>query len=172
MLLCVSIMFIFLLTSLVVYYTYIKRKRLSPMAAMIISMTSSMMTSVALGTFLGIFVLEKDLTLPTMIAVSIGMFVGYITGRPVSLIASLEGITAGVMGGMMGAMLGVMVPPNHTEVIICFIDVVYLLVNIVLFRVIAEETNSSKTISKLLKVSYVLVWIGFLVWLNFHFFFN
>ncbi|MGG3560033.1 hypothetical protein ABES03_00020 [Neobacillus rhizosphaerae] len=172
MLLCVSIMFIFLLTSLIVYNTYLLRKRLSPMAAMVISMTSSMLTSVALGTFLGIYILEKDLTLPTIIAVSIGMFIGYITGRPISLIVSLEGMTAGVMGGMMGAMLGVMVPPNNTEVIVCFIDVVYLLVYIVLFRVIAEETNSSKTISKLLPFIFVLVLIGLLVWLNFLFLFN
>jgi hypothetical protein len=172
MLLCVSIMFIFLITSLVVYYTYIKRKCLRPMAVMIISMTSSMMTSIALGTILGIFILEKDLTLPTIIAVSMGMFIGYFTGRPISLLASLEGISAGVMGGMMGAMLGVMVPPHHTEIIICFIDVVYLLVYIVLFRVIAEETNSSKTVSKLLTFIFVLLLIGFLVWLNFLFFFN
>ena len=172
MLLCVSIMFIFLITSLVVYYTYTKRKRLSPMVAMIISMTNSMMTSVALGTFLGIFILEKDLTLPSIIAVSMGMFVGYITGRPVSLIASLEGMTAGVMGGMMGAMLGVMVPPDHIEIMICFIDVVYLLVNMVLFRVISEETNSSRFISMFLHVFFVLVLIGFLVWLNFLYFFN
>lgn len=169
MILCVSFVFICLLTSMIVFYTYIKRKRFRQMTGMMISMVNSMMTSIAIGTILGIYVVDKDLTLPTMIAVTIGLLVGYITGRPISLIAALEGMTAGVMGGMMGAMLGVMVPPNHTEVIICFIVVVDLLVNVVVFRVISEEMNTSNFVSKFLTITLVLVLMGFLAWLNFLF---
>lgn len=159
----------FLLTSLVVSYTYKYRKRFNPMIAMLVSMANSMMTSIVVGTILGIILPDKDLTLPTIIAVSIGMGVGYITGRPVSGIASLEGITAGVMGGMMGAMLGVMVPPNHTEVMVYFIVVVYLMVNIMVFRVMSENIQSSKFVDSLLTVILILVSMGFLVYLNFHF---
>ncbi|MEO2074042.1 MAG: hypothetical protein ABGX20_01300 [Bacillus sp. (in: firmicutes)] len=169
MLLCVSFVFICLLTSMIVFYTYINRKRFSQMTGMMISMVNSMMTSIAIGTILGIYVVDKDLTLPTMIAVTIGMLVGYFTGRPISLIAALEGMTAGIMGGMMGAMLGVMISPNHTEVIICYIVVVDLLLNVVVFRVISEETNTSNFVSKFLTITLVLVLMGFLAWLNFLF---
>lgn len=169
MILCVSFVFICLLTSMIVFYTYINSKRFRQMTGMMISMVNSMMTSIAIGAILGIYVVDKDLTLPTMIAVTIGMLVGYITGRPISLIAALEGMTAGVMGGMMGAMLGVMIPPNHTEVIICFIVVVDLLVNVVMFRVISEEMNTSNFVSKFLTITLVLLLMGFLAWLNFLF---
>ncbi|MDQ1146147.1 putative membrane protein [Bacillus sp. SORGH_AS 510] len=167
MLLFVSFGFICFLTCMIVFYTYINRNRFRQMTGMMISMVNSMISSIAIGTIFGIYVVDKDLTLPTMIAVSIGIIVGYMTGRPISLIAALEGMTAGVMGGMMGAMLGVMIPSNHTEVIICFIVVVDLLVNVVLFRVISEEMNTSKFLSKLLTITLVLVLMGFLTWLNF-----
>ena len=144
MLLSFSITLIFLITCIVVYYTYLKRKYLSSMTGMIVSMTNSLMTGMALGTFLGIFIPDKDLTLPTIIAVSIGMIVGYVTGRPISLIASLDGITAGIMGGMMGTMLGIMLQPKYTQIMIFFIDVIYILVTVVLLRVIDQETKTNQ----------------------------
>lgn len=110
------------------------------MTGMIISMANAMMASMAFGTILGILVPHKDLTIPTMIAVSIGMIVGYVSGRPVSLIASLDGIIAGIMGGMMGTMLGIMLMPTFAQMMILFIDVIYILVTVLLLRVIAKES--------------------------------
>jgi plastocyanin len=98
------------------------------MTGMMISMTNSMMTSIAIGTILATLILNKDLTIPTIVAVLIGMIVGYLNGRPVSLIASLDGLTAGIMGGMMGSMLGVMLQPTSINLMIYFIDIVFVLV--------------------------------------------
>jgi hypothetical protein len=140
MLISVSITIIFLITSIVVYCTFSNRTYISPMTGMIISMANAMMASMAFGTILGILVPHKDLTIPTMIAVSIGMIVGYVSGRPVSLIASLDGIIAGIMGGMMGTMLGIMLMPTFAQMMILFIDVIYILVTVLLLRVIAKES--------------------------------
>ncbi len=144
MLLTVSITLIVLLSSYVVYYTFRNKHRLTCMAGMMISMTNSMMASIAIGTILGTLIQDKDLTIPTIVSVSIGMIVGYITGRPVSLMASLDGLTAGIMGGMMGSMLGVMLQSKSIELMIYFIDIVFVLVIGLLIRIIDEETKTNK----------------------------
>lgn len=135
------------------------------MTGMIISMTNSMMTSISLGTFIGILIQDKDLTTPTIISVSIGMLVGYVTGRSISLIASLDGLTAGIMGGMMGAMLGVMLQPKSTEVMIYFIDVIDVIVNVLLLRVIDEEikTNQKEPSNKKPLIINFIVFVAILV---------
>jgi len=173
MLLFSSISLVFLISILVVYCTYRKRRKLTSMTGMIVSMTNSMMSSAALGTMLGIFITDKDVTFPTIAAVTAGMMAGYLTGRPVSLMASLDGITAGIMGGMMGAMLGVMVQPAHATIMICFIDMIYLVVNVLLLRVILEETKEplfKKTsfLIKCLNFLVLLVFMGILISLNIH----
>jgi predicted lipid-binding transport protein (Tim44 family) len=72
------------------------------------------------------------------------MIVGYVTGRPISLLASLEGIVSGIMGGMMGAMLGVMLQPNSAQIMMAFLDVIYILVAALLLRVIDQEIKTKK----------------------------
>lgn len=114
------------------------------MAGMMISMTNSMMVSIAIGSILGTLIQNKDLTIPTIISVTLGMIVGYITGRPVSLMASIDGLTAGIMGGMMGSMLGVMLQPKSTDVMVYFIDIVFVAVIVLLIRLIDEETKTNK----------------------------
>lgn len=144
MLLYVSITLIVLLASYVSYYTFRNKQRLTCMAGMMIAMTNSMMVSISLGAILGTFIQNKDLTIPTIASVSIGMIVGYLTGRPVSLMASIDGLTAGIMGGMMGSMLGVMLQPKSIDVMIYFIDVVFVLVMVLLIGMIDEETKTKK----------------------------
>lgn len=144
MLLPVSISLIVLLTSYVIYYTFRNRQKLTCMAGMMIAMTNSMMASIALGAILGTFIQDKDLTIPTIASVSTGMVVGYLTGRPVSLMASIDGLTAGIMGGMMGSMLGVMLQPKSIDVMIYFIDVVFVVVIVLLISMIDEETKAQK----------------------------
>ncbi|MBV7505298.1 hypothetical protein KW850_08535 [Bacillus sp. sid0103] len=58
--------------------------------------------------------------------------------------ASIDGLTAGKMGGMMGSMLGVMLQPKSIDVMIYFIDVVFVLVIVLLIGMIDEETKSQK----------------------------
>lgn len=144
MLLWVSISLIVLLTSYVIYYTFRNRKRLTSMAGMMVAMTNAMMVSISLGAILGTLIQDKDLTIPTIASVLIGMIVGYITGRSVSLMASIDGLTAGIMGGMMGSMLGVMLQPNSIDVMIYFIDILFVAVMVLLIRLIDEESKTSK----------------------------
>lgn len=144
MFLSISITLIALLSSYVVYNTFRNKTRINSMTGMMISMTNSMMTSIAIGTILGTLIQNKNLTIPTIVSVLIGMIVGYLNGRPVSLIASLDGLTAGIMGGMMGSMLGVMLQPKSINLMIYFIDIVFVLVIIILIRVIDEETVKDK----------------------------
>jgi uncharacterized membrane protein (DUF441 family)/plastocyanin len=145
MLLFVSIALIILLTSYVIYNTYRNKQGLTCMAGMMIAMTNSMMASISLGAILGTFIQNKDLTFPTIASVSIGMIVGYITGRPISLMASIDGLTAGIMGGMMGSMLGVMLQPKSIDVMIYFIDIVFVAIMVLLICLIDEESRASKS---------------------------
>jgi uncharacterized membrane protein (DUF441 family)/plastocyanin len=172
MLLSISISLILLMTSYVIYYTYRNKKRLTCMAGMMVAMTNAMMSSIAIGAILGTVIQDKDLTIPTIASVSIGMVVGYLTGRPVSLMASIDGLTAGIMGGMMGSMLGVMLQPKSIDVMIYFIDIVFIFVLVLLIRLIDEETKSSKQetsynkkplIANPIVLVALLVFMGFLV---------
>ncbi|MBT2701391.1 cupredoxin domain-containing protein [Bacillus sp. ISL-40] len=140
----ISIILIVLLSSYVVYFTFRNKNKLTCMAGMMISMTNSMMASIAIGSILGTLIQNKDLTIPTIASVTLGMIVGYITGKPVSLMASIDGLTAGIMGGMMGSMLGVMLQPKSTDVMIYFIDIVFVAVMVLLIRLIDEESKTSK----------------------------
>jgi YtkA-like len=144
MLLLISITLIILLTSYVMFLTFKKKRRLTCMAGMMISMTNSMMASITIGTILGTLIQNKDLTIPTIVSVSIGMIVGYLTGIPVSLIAAIDGLTAGIMGGMMGAMLGVMLQPKSAEIMIYFLNVVFVLVIWLLIRLINQNSTTKQ----------------------------
>ena len=157
-----------LITGFVMYFTYIRRKQLSTMTGMVVCMANSMLAGIVLGTVLGMTDHNRDLTLPTILAVSFGIIAGYLTGRPLSLVVSLEGMTAGMMGGMMGAMLGVMTQPSTSQLMLFFLDVIYLFVCIVLIRVIEEET---------FKKSRLILWVTILIFIyilyaNLHIFLN
>ncbi|WP_458411808.1 cupredoxin domain-containing protein [Schinkia sp. CFF1] len=151
MLLYTSLAIIILLTSYVMYFTFQRRHKLTCMTGMMIAMTNSMMLSISLGAILGTFIENKDLTIPTITSVLLGMAIGYGTGRSVSLMAALDGLTAGIMGGMMGSMLGVMLQPKSVDLMIYFIDVIFLLVIFILLQLIDEESkveNKEKSISR------------------------
>lgn len=144
MLIYISLALIVLLASYVMYLTFQRRHKLTCMTGMMIAMTNSMMVSISLGAIIGTFIKDKDLTIPTIASVLIGGIVGYLTGRPVSLMASIDGLTAGIMGGMMGSMIGVMLQPKSIDVMIYFIDILFVLVIVLLIRMIDEETKSDK----------------------------
>ncbi|MFF2753061.1 cupredoxin domain-containing protein [Psychrobacillus sp. NPDC058041] len=174
MILLISITLIVLLSCYVVHYTFRNKNRISNMVGMMISMSNSMMVSISLGTILGTFIQNKDITMPTIVAVLIGMVVGYLNGRPVSLMASVDGVVAGIMGGMMGSMLGVMLQPKSAELMIYFIDVVFVLVTLLLLRLIDEETKKDKQknfnkkpiVAKPIVLIALLVFIGALVFVK------
>ena len=136
-----SIVLTVLLSSYVIKIANSKKEKLSCTTGKMISMTNSMMTSLTIGTICGILLRDTDLTIPTIISMTIGIITGYLTGKPLSLMAVLEGLTAGIMGGMMGAMLGIMLQETYLNLLIYFIDVVFVLVTILLIKVIDQETS-------------------------------
>ncbi|PFH92677.1 hypothetical protein [Bacillus sp. AFS088145] len=136
-----SIVLTVLLSSYVIIIANRKKEKLSCTSGKMISMTNSMMTSVTIGTIFGILFRNTDLTIPTIISMTAGILIGYLTGKPLSLMAVLEGITAGIMGGMMGAMLGIMLQETYLNILIYFIDVVFVLVTILLIKVIDQEVS-------------------------------
>lgn len=116
------------------------KDKLTCMAGMMIAMTSGMMSSLVLGTVIGTMA-DGKLFLPTVIGVIAGMAIGYFTGKPITFMAGFDGLMAGIMGGMMGAMLGVMVNIQNPEMMILFMDVIFVIVMLLLVKLIREEAG-------------------------------
>lgn len=154
MLLYVSVVIVLLLASYCVYYSYQRREKLTCMAGMMIAMTTGMMTSISLGVVLGLY-LNHDLTYSTILSVFVGMVAGYLTGKPVSLMAAMDGLMAGIMGGMMGAMLGVMLLPSNSNIMVLFVDILFVVVMLLLLKLIDEESGDTKTKEKPMKKSLI-----------------
>ena len=136
-----SIILTVLLSSYVILVATKKKNKLSCTVGKMASMTNSMMASVTIGTVLGIMFRSTDLSIPTIISIMVGISIGFLTGKPISQMAALEGITAGIMGGMMGAMLGMMLQTTYMELMMYFLDVIYVFVMILLLKVIDKEAN-------------------------------
>jgi hypothetical protein len=143
MLISFSFIIVLLLIGYMMYLTHKKRKYITSKTGMMISMTTSMMASIVIGMILATILVDSDLPILTIITVSIGMLVGYITGKPLSHMASLDGLLAGIMGGMMSPMLSDMLNPQTINLMIYFFDAVFVLVNILLIRLIQEETKTN-----------------------------
>lgn len=144
MVIILSISLIALLTTYVILVTYRNKSYFNNMVGMMISMTNSMMASVSMGTIFGIVLRDKDLSISTILSITIGLLVGLITGGPLSYIAILDGVLAGVMGGMMGAMLGIMLQESYSNLMISFIDLVFIIVIGILLRFIKDEIHINK----------------------------
>lgn len=148
-----SIALVVLFTSYSVFYTYKRRETLSCMAGMMISMTIGMMSSITLGVILGI-ILKHDLSVSTLIAILFGMVAGYAAGKPVSLMAALDGMLAAIMGGMMGAMLGVMLTAT-SEIMVLFMDILYIFIMTVLTHLIDEQSGKAKADNRMKSKSFI-----------------
>ena len=116
------------------------KEKLTCMAGMMIAMTSGMMSSLVLGTILGTMS-SGQMFFPTVIGVTAGMTIGYFTGKPITFMAGFDGLMAGIMGGMMGAMLGVMVNVQNPNMMILFMDVIFVIVMLLLVKLIHEEAG-------------------------------
>jgi hypothetical protein len=143
MLLMVSTLLALMYTGVCLMKVYLNRENLGNMTGMTVAMILGMISSLTVGLIVGI-VFTNDLTLSTIIAVSFGIIVGVMAGKPISLIVMLEGIGAGVMGGMMGAMLGDMLPLNNNNLMLIFMDILFILSILLIIHVINIEINKDK----------------------------
>jgi hypothetical protein len=129
--------------SIVKIYHY--RKNLGNMTGMAVVMILVMFSSLTVGLITGI-VFTNDLTLSTIIAMIFGIIVGSLAGKPISHIVMLEGIGAGGMGGMMGAMLGDMLPLNNFNLMLLFIDILFIISVLLINYVINIELYKDKNL--------------------------
>jgi hypothetical protein len=145
MLLTISTLLVLMYTGVSIVKIYLYRKNLGNMTGMTVVMILAMFSSLTVGLIMGI-VFANDLTLSTIIAMIFGMIAGTLAGKPLSPIVMLEGIGAGAMGGMMGAMLGVMLPLTNFNIMLLFMDILFIIGVLLINYVINIELNKDKNV--------------------------
>ncbi|WP_191567210.1 hypothetical protein [Metabacillus idriensis] len=153
MLLTISTLLVLIYTSVCLLKVYLNRKTLVNMTGMMAVMIIGMASSTALGLIAGI-VFKGDLTLSTITAMSFALIIGFLAGKPISLLAMAEGIAAGIMGGMMGAMLGEMLPLNNFNLMLVFIDILFIISALFISHFINSELKKDQENSVSYPLSY------------------
>lgn len=145
MLLTISTLLVLMYTGVSIVKIYHYRKNLGNMTGMTIAMILVMFSSLTVGLIVGI-AFTNDLTVSTIIAMIFGIIVGTLAGKPISHIVMLEGIGAGGMGGMMGAMLGDMLPLNNFNLMLLFMDLLFIISVLLINYVINLELYKDKNL--------------------------
>ncbi|GAB7388412.1 hypothetical protein BSNK01_22490 [Bacillaceae bacterium] len=131
---------IFILSTIVIAYTFRRKSKIPCMTGMMIAMTTGMMVGLTIGVILGIMY-AGNLFISTLLAIGIGMSVGFIAGVPVSIMAVLDGMLAGIMGGMMGAMLGEMISTEYRDALIKIMFVLFVGIHLIILYMMQQELN-------------------------------
>ena len=119
-----------------------KKKHLTNMTGMIISMFLGMNVGLTAGVTFGI-VYQGNLFLSTITGMVIGILAGFLCGICFGILSSLEGLMSGLMGGMMGAMLGEMLAVEQANV---FIKIFLLLTICTVLLLIILTTPNKDTV--------------------------
>lgn len=135
MLLMISILIVLGCTIFLIFKISFNNNKLTGMTGMIIVMSLGMMTSLVIGLISGI-VYKNDLTSSTIVAILISLIVGYFLGKRLGLVVIIEGMASSLMGSMMGAMLGEMLPSGNSQIMLAFMDVLYIIVIYLIFLLI------------------------------------
>ncbi|MGG0288825.1 hypothetical protein ABEY41_27885 [Peribacillus butanolivorans] len=143
MLLMISTLLVLIYTSACLLKVYRNRKILVNMTGMMVAMIMGMASSTAIGLISGV-IFKGDLTLSTIVAMSFSIIVGILVGKPIGLLAMVEGIAAGIMGGMMGAMLGEMLPLNNFNLMLVFIDILFIISAMFIIHFINVELKKNQ----------------------------
>lgn len=138
-LLIISIVVIFMMTSYSIYLVHREKNKLSCMSGMMISMAVAMMAGLLSGYLIGVF--SGDMFLSCGVSMIIGFFIGFLAGQPIGLMAILDGALAGLMGGLMGAMLGVMLQFITPTIMLGILLALYVVILGLVILFILVETN-------------------------------
>ncbi|GLO65088.1 cupredoxin domain-containing protein [Oceanobacillus kimchii] len=139
----VTLIVIFMLSTVIIWNTVLHRNKITVMAGMMIAMALGMSAGLTIGVIAGIL-LSGNLFYSTVLAMILGIIFGFLAGMPISLMAVLDGTLAGIMGGMMGAMLGVMIAPEFQDALIRIMFVIFIVTMLILFRMMHQEFIKTK----------------------------
>ncbi|MGZ4160328.1 MAG: cupredoxin domain-containing protein [Neobacillus sp.] len=143
-LLIISIVVIFMMTSYSIYLVHREKNKLTCMSGMMISMAVAMMAGLLSGYLIGVF--SGDMFLSCGVSMIIGFFIGFLAGQPNGLMAIMDGALAGLMGGLMGAMLGVMLQFTTPTIMLGILLALYVVILGLVILFILVETNDQFSI--------------------------
>lgn len=143
-LLIISIVVIFMMTSYSIYLVHREKNKLTCMSGMMISMAVAMMAGLLSGYLIGVF--SGDMFLSCGVSMIIGFFIGFLAGQPNGLMAIMDGALAGLMGGLMGAMLGVMLQFTTPTIMLGILLALYVVILGLVILFILVETNDQLSI--------------------------
>lgn len=152
---------ILLFSILIIYKTIYYRRKITPMAGMMIAMTLGMSVGLTVGVILGILI-SDNFFIATVMGMLSGMFIGFLAGLPISLAATLDGFLSGLMGGMMGAMLGEMIIPGYHDAIVKIMFFLFLGTMAILVKMMNQELNIEVNFYRSLLITVVLFGLLFI----------
>ena|SRR5690625_5177301 len=153
---------IMLFSIIIIYKTINYRKKITPMAGMMIAMTLGMSVGLTVGVIFGIL-FSHNFFIATVVGMLAGMFVGFLAGLPISLVATLDGLLSGLMGGMMGAMLGEMITQEYHDAIVKIMFFLFLGALSILVKIINQQVNNEVKFDRSLLITVVLFGLLFVV---------
>lgn len=158
MLLMISILIVLGCTTFLIFNISFNNEKLTDMTGMIIVMSSGMMTSLVIGLISGI-IYKNDLTTSTIVAIVISLLFGYFLGKRLGLVVIMEGMASSLMGSMMGAMLGEMLPPEKFQIMLAFMDGLYIIVVYLIFLLISNISRKSSDQALSINHAYTSIFI-------------
>ncbi|MED3729594.1 hypothetical protein [Priestia filamentosa] len=129
---------------------YPKKQYITKMTSKMTSMVLGMTSSILIGLILGIL-LQGDFAKSTISAIIISFIFALFIAKPFGYMASTEALCSSLMGGMMGAMLGEMLPSQDLNLMLFFIDTIYIVSMAYTLMLIKKE--ESKQVKMPLKKS-------------------
>ncbi len=121
-----------LISSLVVAYltfyilvVYPKKQYITKMTSKMTGMILGMTSSTLIGLIMGIL-LQGNFAKSTILAIIISFVFALLIARPFGSMASTEALCSSLMGGMMGAMVGEMLPSQDINLMLFFIDTIFI----------------------------------------------
>ncbi|QSB47732.1 plastocyanin/azurin family copper-binding protein [Parageobacillus toebii] len=127
-----------ILSLIIIVFVFIKRKKITCMIGMMVSMALGMLVGLTGGLLVGILY-SGNLFFSTVLGMGFGFLAGFLTGLPISVMAIIDGVLSGIMGGMMGAMLGEMISPEYRNPMVHIMLVIFVgMIGIVLYMLQQE----------------------------------
>jgi len=106
----------------------------SKMTGMILGMTSSTLIGLILG-----ILLQGNFAKSTVLAIIISFVYALLIARPFGSMATTDALCSSLMGGMMGAMVGEMLPSQDINLMLFFIDTIFIVSMAYMLMIIKKE---------------------------------
>ncbi|MCM3651695.1 hypothetical protein M3184_07525 [Metabacillus litoralis] len=137
---------IFIYLAFYILIVYPKKQYIQSMLAKMICMTIGMTSSLLIGLMAGV-VLQGNFAISTIVAIVISFVIAFLIGSPFGSMASMEALCSSLMGAMMGAMVGEMLPSEGVNVLLFFMDSIFIVSMAYVFILIKKEEQKSNTLA-------------------------